>query len=91
MTQGHALLSLNALNLPGQLSSHLTSQFRALLIIELLSLAASKHGKTGFGSVCRWAGDDMEVDMGDYLRSSDTCTLLLNTFFLLLFGGDEIE
>lgn len=75
MTEGHTLFSLNTLNLPRQLSTHLTSQFRTLLIIELFALTAPEHGKTRCGRIRRWTGDDMEMDMGDYLRSSDTYTL----------------
>lgn len=84
MTESHAFLALNALNLPGQLSSHLTSQFRTFIIIEFFSLTASKHGKSGLGGVCRWARDDVEVDMGNYLCSSGTYALQLD---ILMFSS----
>lgn len=71
----NAFIPLNALNIVCQLKPHSARQTGPLVIIQLISLAAAKHNKTGFvGSVCGWTGDDVEMDVRYLLSGSGTWT-----------------
>lgn len=69
----NTFIPLNTLNFQRQLPSHGACQTSTLVIIQLISLAAAKHGETGFDSaVCGWTRDDVEMHVWYLLGGSDT-------------------
>jgi hypothetical protein len=61
-------------NLLSNLSTKVRGQFFTFLIVQILSLTTSKHRPAlalDFGDVFR-SGNDMKVDVRNYLRGPDT-------------------